>query len=114
MDTRAGVANSALSGVFTASNPREVAVAGHWAIPSDAQAATGNLTVTNQTAAGYVAITTTSIVSPPTSSLNFPIGDNRGNGLTVPFSGSGSLWLVYKAAAGRKTDLILDVTGYFR
>ena len=114
LDTRAGVANSELSGVFNASAPREVSVAGHWAIPSDAQAATGNLTVTDQTAAGYVAITTASVSSPTTSSLNFPIGDNRGNGVTVPFSGSGSLWLVYKAPAGKKTDLILDVTGYFR
>ncbi|MGH2465329.1 MAG: hypothetical protein ACRDGI_07705, partial [Candidatus Limnocylindrales bacterium] len=114
MDTRAGAANSGLTGVLTASDPRELAVAGHWAIPSDADAATGNLTVTDQTAAGYVAITTTSVSSPTTSSLNFPIGDNRGNGLTVPFSGSGSLWLVYKAPAGKKTDLILDVTGYFR
>jgi hypothetical protein len=114
MDTRTGVSNSELSSVFTASNPREVSVAGHWAIPSDAEAATGNLTVTNQTAGGYVSITTTSISSPSTSSLNFPIGDTRGNGVTVPFSGTGSLWLVYKAPAGKKTDLILDVTGYFR
>jgi hypothetical protein len=45
--------------------------------------------------------------------MNFPVGDIRGNGVTVPLNGTTDLSFVYKAATGAKTHLILDVTGYF-
>jgi len=108
MDTRAGVANSGLTGTFATSVPRELPTSGHWAIPDDAQ------TVTGQTGLGFVAITPASNADPTTSTLNFPVADNRANGVTVPLSGTGSLWLVYKAATGKTTQLILDLSGYFR
>jgi hypothetical protein len=114
MDTRPGVANSGLTGPFGSSVPRDLATVGHWAIPTGAQALTGNLTVTGQTSSGYAAITPTPDANPPTSTLNFPLGDNRANGVTVPLSGTGSLWLVFKGGSGRMTNLILDVTGYFQ
>ncbi len=114
MDTRTGVANSGLTGAFGASVPRELATAGHWAMAPDAQAVTGNLTVTAQTAAGYAAITTVADPNPATSTINFPLGDTRANGVTVTLSGAGSLWLVYHAGSGKKASLILDVSGYFR
>jgi len=114
MDTRAGVANSGKTGVFVSSVPRDLAASGHWGIPTDAQALTGNLTVTGQTAAGAIAITPTSDANPTTSTLNFPTGDNRANGVTVPIGPGGSLWLVLESHAGKTANLILDVTGYFR
>lgn len=114
LDTRAGAANSGLTGGFSAASPRQLATAGHWAIPTDAQAVTGNLTVTGQTGAGFAAITLASEAAPTTSTLNFPVGDNRANGVTVALSGTGSLWLVYVAAHGKTTQLILDLSGYFR
>jgi len=114
MDTRPGVANSGLTGPFGSSVPRDLATVGHWAIPTGAQALTGNLTVTGQTSSGYATITPTPDANPPTSTLNFPLGDNRANGVTVPLSGTGSLWLVFKGGSGRMTNLILDVTGYFQ
>jgi hypothetical protein len=85
-------------------------------IPTDALALTGNLTVTNQTAAGYFSLTTDPNDAPLTSTLNFPVGDNRANGVTVPLNTSGptpTLSFVYVAHGGATADVILDVTGYF-
>ena len=53
---------------------------------------------------------------PATSTLNFPLGDNRANGLVSPLGTGPSLgqtWLVYIGATGKTTQLILDLSGYF-
>ena len=110
LDSRSGVG---LSGKFNANTARTVDVAGRLGIPADAVAITGNLTIVNQTSAGYVAITPDPDNNPPTSSLNFPLGDVRGNNVTSPLSASGAASIVYKAATGNKADVVLDVTGYF-
>ena len=81
-------------------------------IPAEAVAISGNLTVTGQTKAGYLAITTDPTSTPLTSSLNFPLGDDRANGFTAQLSASGQISIVYKAAAGT-TDVVVDITGYF-
>ena len=39
-----------------------------------------------QESGGYVAVTPTATDSPPSSTINFPLGDNRANKLTVPLS----------------------------
>ena len=62
--------------------------AGHWGVPASAQAFTGNLTVTAQTGVGYVAVSPAQPAGvPTTSTLNFPLGDNRANGLVSPLDG---------------------------
>jgi hypothetical protein len=114
MDTRPGAPVSGLSGPFNASSPRRLQVAGLLGIPTGAEAVTSNLTVVNQTAAGYVSATLNSEVSPTTSVLNFPLGDIRANGVTLPLNASGRSWFVYKAPPGKATHLILDVSGYFK
>jgi hypothetical protein len=102
-----------LAGKFTANMPRTFPVAGSLGIPSNAKAVTANLTVTQQNGAGYVSVTPTPTASPPVSTINFPVGDNRANNLTTRLSSDGKLSAVYKALAGKTTHLILDVTGYF-
>jgi CSLREA domain-containing protein len=82
-------------------------------IPPEAVAVTGNLTVTGQTAPGYFAITTEGTDTPLTSTLNFPLNDNRANGLTVPLGAGSTLNITYVAKAGAKAQVIFDVTGYF-
>ena len=114
MDTRPGAVGSGLVGPFNASGPRRLQVVGRLGIPTGAEAVTGNLTVVNQTAAGYVSATLNSEVDPTTSVLNFPIGDTRANGVTLPLNAGGRSWFVYKAPSGKTTHLILDVSGYFR
>ena len=52
-------------------------------VPSKAIAVTGNLTVTGPTRSGWLTVTPYADNHPPTSTLNFPVGDNRAN--TVEF-----------------------------
>ena len=82
-------------------------------MPANAIAVTGNLTVTEQTR-GYLFLGPDPIASPTSSTLNFPVGDNRANGVTVALGGAGTLSATYVAAgAAPATDLVFDVTGYF-
>ncbi len=120
VDTRqalgvAGLGNG-LSGLQS-TTPRSVAVAGHDGVPADAVAVTGNLTVTGQTAAGYVSVTDVSTTAPGTSTINFPLADTRANGITAPLGtggDAGALWFVFETRTGKGTQLILDLTGYFK
>ena len=116
MDTRPGVPLTGLDQPFEASIPRRLQVAdeGSARVPAEAEAFTGNMTVVNQTSGGYVSATVNSEVHPTTSVINFPLGDTRANGVTLPLNEGGRTWFVYKAPSGRLTHLILDVTGYFR
>ena len=87
-------------------------------IPSSAVAVTGTLTVTNQKALGYLALTKTPTNVPTTSTLNFlyvapPGNDNRATGVTVPLGPGGIQGVCYWATVGKTTDVIFDVTGYF-
>jgi hypothetical protein len=100
-----------LSGKFVANVARTIVIGN--GIPADAVAITGNLTVTEQNAAGFLAVTPTPNNTPSTSTLNFPLGDNRANNVTTPLSTTGAVSIVYKAIAGKTTHVILDVTGYY-
>jgi hypothetical protein len=107
-----GGAGNGLTGAQT-SEPRSVGIGTHFGVPGSAKAITGNLTVTGQTAAGFVSVTDVSEVNPSTSTINFPRGDTRANGITTPLD-SGSLWFVYRAGGGKVVQLILDITGFFQ
>ena len=92
--------------------PRSVGVEDHFGVPVGAAAITGNLTITAQTGAGYVSVTDALVAHPGTSTINFPLGDTRANGITAPL-GSGDLWFVYQVLVGKHVHLTLDITGYF-
>jgi hypothetical protein len=114
LDSRSGAVLSVLDGQFSAGVPKILPIDGHWGLPLGTTAISGNLTVTGQTGGGFV---TVSPGAPPpvpaTSTINFPLADNRANGLVAPLNGSGDTYLVYIGATGKKTDLILDLSGYF-
>jgi len=110
LDTRVG---NGLAGVFNARVPRTFQVGGRGGVPSNATAVTGNLTVTAQTGAGYVYLGPNPVVSPPSSTMNVPVRDDRANGVTVALSPTGSLSATYGAPGGSTTHLVFDVTGYF-
>jgi hypothetical protein len=113
MDTRFNTLTQ-LFGPFSSSVPRTLVTGGHFGVPANALAVTGNLTVVGQTKAGYVSITKNPVATPPVSTINFPFGDVRANGVTVPLNAANDMALVYKASSGAKTHLILDLTGYFK
>jgi hypothetical protein len=82
-------------------------------VPSTATAITGVLSVHASTAAGFVSITVDPTNLPTTSTINFPKGDNRSTGVTVPLNNDGTLSMTYGAVANNSVQVTLDVTGYF-
>ena len=110
LDTRTG---NGLSGPFHSTVPRAFQVSGRGGVPSAAVAVTGNLTVTGQTSAGYVFLGPSASSTPSSSTINFPLGDNRANGLTVKLGSGGKLSAVFIGGSSATTQLIFDVTGYF-
>ncbi len=110
IDTRAGAVGPV--GSITAGASTSYQVTGKGNVPSGAVAITANVTVTGQTAAGWLAIGPTD-GTPDSSTVNFPVGDTRANGVTVALSPAGTLNAYFGAKAGARTDFIIDVTGYF-
>jgi subtilisin family serine protease len=111
LDTRVG---TGLSGPFMKGVPRTFQITGAGGVPAEATAVTGNLTVTGMTAAGFVFLGPYPMANPPSSTLNFPVGDNRANGVTVALGAGGTLSATFNGpSAGHSTHLIFDVTGYF-
>jgi hypothetical protein len=100
-------------GKLAGNTPRTQTLAGAQFLPSVADGITGNLTVVNQTQMGYLSITTSSMIPPLTSTINFPKGDTRANGVFAALA-SGVVTYIYGAAPSNRTDAILDLTGYFR
>jgi hypothetical protein len=109
LDSRFG---NGLSGKFSAGVPRSFQVSGRGGVPSNATAVTGNLTVTNATSSGAAFLGPVATANPGSSTLNFPVGDNRANGVTVALGSGGTLSITYMAGSG-STDFVFDVTGYF-
>jgi len=110
LDTRSG---NGLAGMFTSGGPRTFQVSGRGGVPANAVAVTGNLTVTQQTAPGYVYLGPNPVASPTSSTLNFPLWDNRANGVTVALGPGGTLSATYYSGTGGSTHLVFDVTGFF-
>ena len=54
------------------------------------------------------------MAAPTTSTINFPTGESRANGVVSKVDpATGKVSLTYKAPDGATTHFILDVTGYF-
>jgi uncharacterized protein YndB with AHSA1/START domain len=112
LDTRDGTGG--LSGAFSSHVARTFTVIGHGGVPAGATAVTGNLTVTGQTSLGYLSIGPNPQANPTSSTLNFPLGDDRANAVTVALSATGTLSITYAApTSGPTAQVIFDVTGFF-
>jgi spore germination protein YaaH len=111
LDTRSG---TGLSGVFSSHGARTFGVTAHGGVPTNATAVTGNLTVTSQSSLGYLYIGPNATNNPTSSTLNFPVKDDRANGVTVALGSGGTLSVTYVGATSpATTHVIFDVTGYF-
>jgi hypothetical protein len=111
LDTRDG---TGLSGPFSSHAARTLQVIGRGGVPSNATAVTGNLTVTGQSSNGYLFIGPNATDNPGSSTLNFPVGDDRANGVTVALGAGGTLSVTFVAPyAGPTAHVLFDVTGYF-
>lgn len=115
LDSRLGLGGS----LFVARTKQTVTIAnGSNGVPANAVAVTGNVTIVGQTMNGYVTVAPnlTSGVTPPTSTLNFPLDDIRANGITVPVASGGKLDFMFwvPGSAYYTVQVIFDVTGYFQ
>jgi hypothetical protein len=111
LDTRNG---TGLAGHFISHVARTFQVTGLAGVPANATAITGNLTVTGQTRPGYLFIGPVPQNNPTSSTLNFPVKDNRANGVTVALGAGGKLSVTYVGSkAGAATQVVFDVSGYF-
>jgi acid phosphatase type 7 len=113
LDTRNGTGG--LSGPVPAHVAETFQVAGGSSpVPAGAVGVTGNLTVTEQTGEGWLFVGPTPQDNPTSSTLNFPIGDNRANAVTVALGANGTLSVTYGTPVpGATTHVVFDVTGYF-
>ncbi|MGA3058028.1 MAG: S53 family peptidase [Candidatus Limnocylindrales bacterium] len=110
LDSRSG---TGLSGALSSHVARTFQVTGG-VVPAQATAVTGNLTVTQQTSAGFLYIGPIAMNDPTSSTLNFPLGDDRANAVTVALGAGGTLSVTYAApTTGPTAYVIFDVTGYF-
>ena len=110
LDTRDG---NGLPTALSANTPTTFQVTGRGGIPANAKAVTGNVTVVNSTFSWAVYLGPDPSASPPTSTINFNKGEIRANNVTVVLSATGSLSATFMSFNGNRTDLVLDVTGYY-
>jgi hypothetical protein len=111
LDTRS---NLGIAGALSSHVAQGFAVWGQGGVPAGATAVTGNLTVTQQTSLGFLYLGPAPANNPPSSTLNFPVGDDRANAVTVALSGDGRLYVTFAAPKyGPTAQVIFDVTGYF-
>ena len=112
LDSRLGLG----AGLFHSRTKQSFAVSGLVGVPAGAVAVTGNVTIVGQGRAGYVTVapSLSSGVQPSTSTINFPVGDIRANGVTVSLAAGGTLDAMYWSSSTSDTvNVIFDVTGYF-
>ena len=98
-----------------ASAPKSWTVRGAGGVGSDAGAFTGNLTDRRPDQGGVTSRSPRRPnANPATSTINFPKGDVRANGLAAPVNNAdGKASAVYKTASSGNAQVIVDVTGYF-
>jgi hypothetical protein len=110
LDSRNG---TGFSGKLSANNPHSLAVRGFGGVLDTATAISGNVTVVNESA-GYAAFLGPDNTIPnDVTTLNFSVGQIRGNGFNVKLSDTGALFCTYESTGSNTTDLVVDVTGYF-
>jgi hypothetical protein len=90
-------------------------IAGQCGVPADAKAAALNLTVVGPTAGGDLRVFPTGIGTLDVRTIQFKTGDVRANNAVLSLSGNpaGSL-TVQTDIAGGTTNLVIDVSGYFK
>jgi spore germination protein YaaH len=108
LDTRSG---NGLSGSLVSSQAHTFAVAGRGGVPSGAVAVTGNVVAVAPSSAGYLYLGPAVKTTPATSTLSVPKGDIRAASVTLKLD-AGRLGLIWKGAAGSRSHVVFDVTGY--
>jgi spore germination protein YaaH len=89
------------------------AVRGQVSVPLAAVAVVGNLTVTGQSLNGWLNAAPASTSA--TSTLNFPVADDRANGFVSMLGPGGTLTVTYGGPGNSATtNVVVDIVGYYR
>jgi hypothetical protein len=83
-------------------------------IPSGATSASVNVTVTQQTAQGFLTVYPADETLPVTSNINFTVGLTRANNAILRLSGDGTGRVSVFNGSGGTVQVIIDVNGYFQ
>jgi PKD repeat protein/Tol biopolymer transport system component len=115
LDTRLAVQGPALRGGET----RRLQIRGNCGVPADARVAMVNVTVAGATAASHLIAFASGTTAPTLSTIEFQAGETAlGNGTTVPLSQTVandlSLTAFDTTDTVNRTDVLVDVFGYFR
>ena len=104
-----------LTSKLSANKASTFQVTGRGGVLAGASAVTGVLCVSGSTAGGWLALTAEPNNAPTTSNLNFPAGDSRCTGVTVPLGTGGKLSVTYGGTKvnTNTANMTFDVTGYF-
>ena len=108
LDTRHGIGATAAK--VSTGQAVDLKVAGVDSIPANVSAVAVNLTVTDTSANGYVALGGTTV---QTSNVNYLKGQTIANSAIVPVNADGGIEVTNEGNAGGTADMIVDVTGYF-
>ncbi len=97
---------------LSAGAARAFAIAGQCGVPTDASAVALNVTVTNPTSGGSLTAYPGTGEVPGTSTVSFAAGRTRANNTTIGLVG-GFVSILDRQETGT-TDVIIDVSGYYR
>ncbi len=98
---------------LAASTSRVFVIAGQCGIPATALSVSVNVTITQPTAGGDLRLYPAGSALPPTSTINYRIGQTRANNAVVSLGAAGDLGIRCDQTAGT-VHFILDVNGYFQ
>jgi hypothetical protein len=88
-------------------------IAGQCGIPATALSVSVNVTITQPTAGGDLRLYPAGSTLPPTSTINYRIGQTRANNGVVALGAAGDVGIRCDQTAGT-VHFILDVNGYFQ
>ncbi|HSS50301.1 MAG TPA: hypothetical protein VLX28_15295, partial [Thermoanaerobaculia bacterium] len=91
---------------------RPFTLTGVCGVPATAKALSLNVTVTQPSAPGFLVLYPGGQLRPPTSSINFSMGQTRANNAVLPLGDGTGILQVF--AADGPVHFILDVNGYFQ
>ncbi|HTJ70257.1 MAG TPA: PKD domain-containing protein [Actinospica sp.] len=113
LDTRKGTGTGGVIAKVPGMSSITVKVGGTGSIPANATAVALNLTETNATGGGNIAVYPTGQTKPTTSNLNYGTGMTRAANVIVGLGTNGEVTLGNSAPTTSSVDLVADVAGYF-
>ena len=113
LDTRKGTGTGGVIAKVPGMSSITLTVGGTGTIPANATAVALNLTETNATGGGNIAVYPTGQAKPATSNLNYGTGQTRAANVIVGLGTGGEITLVNTASTTSSVDLVADVAGYF-